>query len=132
MRSILLAACALGACAAPPASDSQAATNQRVAVDNLVSEAATNSALPVAETPPETRARLSYKCIDGSRMAARFEPAKQRVTLVRGGKTLVLKQERVASGIRYAGGGVSFAGKGESMTFSQPNLPPLPCSPIRR
>ncbi|MES2988408.1 MAG: MliC family protein, partial [Pseudomonadota bacterium] len=71
-------------------------------------------------------------CIDGSRMNAAFDPDNGKVTITRAGKTIVLKQERVASGIRYAAGGTSFAGKGESMTFTQPGLPPLPCSPIRR
>lgn len=80
----------------------------------------------------DNRSSLTYKCIDGSRMAARFDPDNLRVTLVRGGKTLVLKQERMASGIRYAAGGTSFAGKGDNMTFSAPGQPPLPCSPIRR
>ncbi|HEX8301724.1 MliC family protein [Sphingomonas sp.] len=85
-------------------------------------------------TPPplDNQSTARYKCIDGSRMTAAFDPDNGKVTITRAGKTLVLKQQRVASGIRYAAGGVSFAGKGESMTFSQPNLPPLPCSPIRR
>lgn len=80
----------------------------------------------------DNRSRLTYKCIDGSRIAARFDPDNMRVTLVRGGKTLVLKQEQMASGIRYAAGTTSFAGKGDTMTFSAPNQPPLPCSPLRR
>lgn len=80
----------------------------------------------------DNRSRLTYKCIDGSRIAARFDPDNMRVTLVRGGRTLMLRQERMASGIRYAAGGTSFAGKGDNMTFSQPNQPPLPCSPLRR
>lgn len=88
---------------------------------------------PTTTPPPlDNRSTARYKCIDGSRMTAAFDPDNGKVTITRAGKTLVLRQERVASGIRYAAGGVSFAGKGESMTFSQPNLPPLPCSPIRR
>lgn len=87
-----------------------------------------------AATPPplDNRSTARYKCIDGSRLTAAFDPDNRKVTITRAGKTLALKQEQVASGIRYAGGGVSFAGKGESMTYSQPGLPPLPCSPIRR
>lgn len=88
---------------------------------------------PTATPPPlDNRSTARYKCIDGSRMNAAFDPDNGKVTLTRAGKTIVLKQERVASGIRYAAGGTSFAGKGESMTFTQPGLPPLPCSPIRR
>jgi membrane-bound inhibitor of C-type lysozyme len=82
--------------------------------------------------PLDNRSTARYKCIDGSRLTAAFDPDNARVTITRAGKPLVLKQERVVSGIRYVGGGVSFAGKGESMTFSRPGLPPLPCSPIRR
>ncbi|MBX3565743.1 MAG: MliC family protein [Sphingomonas sp.] len=88
-----------------------------------------------ATTPPpplDNRSTARYKCIDGSRMTAAFDPDNGKVTITRAGKTLVLKQERVASGVRYAAGGTSFAGKGESMTFTQQGLPPLPCSPIRR
>ncbi len=85
-------------------------------------------------TPPplDNRSSGRYKCIDGSRLTAAFDPDNGKVTITRGSKITVLKQERVASGIRYAAGGISFAGKGESMTFSRPGLPPLPCSPIRR
>jgi hypothetical protein len=85
-------------------------------------------------TPPplDNRSTARYKCIDGSRLTAAFDPDNGKVTITRAGKTQVLKQERVASGIRYATGGIAFAGKGESMTYSQPGLPPLPCSPIRR
>ncbi|RYY23915.1 MAG: hypothetical protein EOP62_18685 [Sphingomonadales bacterium] len=88
---------------------------------------------PTTTPPPlDTRSTARYKCIDGSRMNAAFDPDNGKVTITRAGKTSVLKQERVASGIRYAAGGTSFAGKGESMTFTQPGLPPLPCSPLRR
>lgn len=88
---------------------------------------------PTTTPPPlDNRSTARYKCIDGSRMTAAFDPDNGKVTITRAGKTIVLKQERVASGIRYAAGGTSFAGKGESMTFTQPGLPPLPCSPIRR
>ncbi|RYD65760.1 MAG: hypothetical protein EOP58_06835 [Sphingomonadales bacterium] len=88
---------------------------------------------PTTTPPPlDNRSTARYKCIDGSRMSAAFDPDNGKVTITRGSKITVLKQERVASGIRYVAGGTSFAGKGESMTFSQPGLPPLPCSPIRR
>lgn len=89
---------------------------------------------PVPSPAPtvDNRSNVRFKCVDGSRMTARFDPDNGRVTIVRGGKTLVLKQERMASGIRYASGPIAFAGKGDNMTFSQPGLPPLPCSPIRR
>ena len=88
---------------------------------------------PTTTPPPlDNRSTARYKCIDGSRLTATFDPDNAKVTITRAGKTLTLRQERVASGIRYAANGVSFAGKGESMTFAQPNLPPLPCSPIRR
>jgi hypothetical protein len=88
---------------------------------------------PITTPPPlDNRSSARYKCIDGSRLSAAFDPDSGKVTITRAGKTLVLKQERVASGIRYAAGGTSFAGKGESMTFTRPGLPPLPCSPIRR
>jgi hypothetical protein len=88
---------------------------------------------PTTTPPPlDNRSTARYKCIDGSRLTAAFDPDNGKVTITRARKTLVLRQERVASGIRYAGGGTSFAGKGERMTFSQPGMPPLPCSPIRR
>lgn len=142
MRLILLAACALGACTAQPA-DQNAAVNKIVATGGGTEKPANPPPVqPIPDTadnhaatplpPLDSRSSARYKCIDGSRLTAAFDPDNGKVTITRAGKPLVLRQERVASGIRYATDGTSFAGKGESMTFTQPGLPPLPCSPIRR
>lgn len=91
-----------------------------------------------AETPApqpgdvDNRSSARYRCIDGSKIAVSYDPDKGTATIMRGGKRLaVLRQERAASGIWYKGRGYELRGKGDDMTFTPPNLPPLPCAAIR-
>jgi membrane-bound inhibitor of C-type lysozyme len=80
----------------------------------------------------DNRSTARYRCIDGSKIAVSYDPDNGTATVVRAGKRLaVLKQERVASGIAYAGGGYALRGKGDDMDFTAPDLPPLPCTAIR-
>ena len=80
----------------------------------------------------DNRSTARYRCIDGSRIAAAFDPDKGIVTISRAGRRLAtLKQERAASGIWYKGQGYEFRGKGDDMDFTAPGLPPLPCTAIR-
>lgn len=79
----------------------------------------------------DNRSTARYRCIDGSRLVAAFDPDNRSVTVSRGGKPLAtLKQQRVASGIAYAGGGYALSGKGDEMNFTAPRQPPLPCTAI--
>lgn len=79
----------------------------------------------------DNRSTARYRCIDGSRLVAAFDPDNRSVTLSRGDKPLAtLKQRRVASGIAYAGSGYELSGKGDDMTFTAPRQPPLPCTAI--
>jgi membrane-bound inhibitor of C-type lysozyme len=83
-----------------------------------------------AEADNSSTAR--YRCMDGSKLTANFDPDNGRVTLVRAGRTLAtLRQQRTASGIAYAGNGYELRGKGEAMTFTAPGQPPLACTAIR-
>lgn len=80
----------------------------------------------------DNRSNLRFRCIDGSKIAAAFDPDKGVVTLSRGGKRLAtLQQQRSGSGIWYKGQGYEFRGKGDEMDFTAPGLPPLPCTAIR-
>jgi membrane-bound inhibitor of C-type lysozyme len=86
------------------------------------------------ETPPATvdnRSQARFRCIDGNRIVARFDPDKGQVMLLRAGRTIILKQQRMASGIRYSDGRTSFQGKGDNMTFEAPGQPPIACTVIR-
>ncbi len=73
-----------------------------------------------------------FRCMDGVRTVARFDPDNRRAMLVRAGKTIVLAQERSGSGIRYSDGRTVFAGKGRNMTFEAPGQPPVACTVIGR
>ena len=79
----------------------------------------------------DNRSTARYRCIDGSRITAAFDPDKGIVTVTpRGARSVTLKQQRVASGISYTGGGYALSGKGDEMTFTGPRQPPLPCTAI--
>jgi membrane-bound inhibitor of C-type lysozyme len=86
------------------------------------------------ETPPATvdnRSQARFRCIDGARIVARFDPDKGQVMLVRAGRTILLRQQRTASGIRYSDGRTIFQGKGDNMSFEAPGQPPIACTAIR-
>lgn len=79
----------------------------------------------------DNRSTARYRCIDGSRITAAFDPDKGIVTVTRrGARSVTLKQQRVASGISYAGGGFELRGKGDDMDFTAPGQPALPCTAI--
>jgi membrane-bound inhibitor of C-type lysozyme len=79
----------------------------------------------------DNRSQARFRCIDGVRIVARFDPDKGQVMLVRGGRTIILKQQRMASGIRYSDGRTTFQGKGDNMSFEAPGQPPIACTVIR-
>lgn len=80
----------------------------------------------------DNRSTARYRCIDGSRMTVNYDPDKGTATIVRGGKRLaVLRQERTGSGIWYKGQGHELRGKGDDMSFTAPDMPPLPCTANR-
>ncbi|MEP9358552.1 MliC family protein [Sphingomonas sp. KR3-1] len=79
----------------------------------------------------DNRSQARFRCIDGVRIVARFDPDHGQVMLVRAGRTIVLKQQRMASGIRYSDGRISFQGKGDTMAFEAPGQPPIACAVIR-
>jgi membrane-bound inhibitor of C-type lysozyme len=92
---------------------------------------ATPTPQPTPQATEDNRSTARYRCMDGSRLVARFDPDRDRVTVSRGGKTLAtLRGQRVASGIHYAAGGYELRGKGKAMTFTAPGLPPIACTVI--
>lgn len=89
-------------------------------------------AAPSPQPTEDNRSTARYRCMDGSRLVARFDPDRDRVTVSRGGKAVAtLRGQRVASGIQYAGGGYELRGSGNAMTFTAPGLPPIACTAIR-
>ncbi len=89
-------------------------------------------AAPAPQPTVDNRSTARFRCFDGSRFTANFDPDNATVTIVRAGKSVTLRQQRMASGIRYSDGRTTFAGKGDAMTLSLPGRPPLACSAIRR
>lgn len=68
------------------------------------------------DVPDNVTAR--YRCDDGTTLVALFDNRADTATLRQGGRTLgVLEGQRPASGIWYAGGGLTLRGKGEHATF---------------
>ena len=89
-------------------------------------------ATPSPQPTEDNRSTARYRCMDGSRLAARFDPDNDRVTVSRGGKALAtLRGRRVASGILYAASGYELRGKGSDISFTAPGLPPVACTAIR-
>jgi hypothetical protein len=87
---------------------------------------------PAETQTVDNRSSLRYRCMDGSKITANFDPDNRRVTLVRAGKTLgTLAFRPGKSGIAYNGGGYDLRGKGDAMTFTTPGQPPLACTAIR-
>jgi hypothetical protein len=84
-------------------------------------------------TPTEdNRSTARYRCMDGSRLVARFDPDKDRVTVSRGGQRLAtLRGQPTGSGIHYAGGGYDLRGKAYDISWSAPGQPPIACTAIR-
>lgn len=89
-------------------------------------------AAPSPAPTEDHRSTARYRCMDGSRLVARFDPDNDRVTVSRGGKALAtLQGQRVASGIRYTTRGYELRAKGDAMTFTAPGQPPIACTAIR-
>ncbi|MDT8759844.1 MliC family protein [Sphingomonas psychrotolerans] len=89
-------------------------------------------ATPTPQATEDNRSTARYRCMDGSRLVARFDPDNDRVTVSRGGKALAtLRGDRVASGIRYVAKGYELRAKGSDMTFTAPGQPPIACTAIR-
>ncbi|MFV0623687.1 MliC family protein [Sphingomonas sp. ac-8] len=71
-----------------------------------------------ADMPAKVTAR--YRCDDGTTLVAAFDNRADTVTLRRGNATLgVLEGQRPASGIWYAGDGMTLRGKGDRATFTR-------------
>ena len=86
---------------------------------------------PSPEPTVDNRSRAVYRCADGSRLVANFDPDNRRVTVRHGGERVVLPQQRSGSGIRYGNDRYSFRGKGDALTFEAPGKPALSCT-VRR
>lgn len=136
MRLIPLALLTLGACTSQP----------QPVVNNIVQAETTNvtddaSPAPLDKTPikddnrteakADNRVEARFRCMDGARIVARFDPDKGRAMLVRAGQSIVLQQQRTASGIAYSDGKTVFHGKGDAMAFEAPGQPPIACTLIR-
>jgi membrane-bound inhibitor of C-type lysozyme len=95
------------------------------------SPSAKPSPAPRTEDIADNRSTARYRCMDGSRLVAAFDPDNDRVTVSRGGKKLAtLRGERAGSGIRYVAKGYELRGKGADMTFTALGQPPIACRVI--
>ncbi len=83
-----------------------------------------------ASTPASVNAR--YRCMDGTKIAVRFDNVRDTAAVSRNGKLLAtLAGQKPASGIWYKKGAFELRGKGDDATFSTPGQPPNPCTVIR-
>jgi membrane-bound inhibitor of C-type lysozyme len=69
--------------------------------------------------PPVVEAR--YRCADGTALAVRFDNRADTATVVEARGATVLRGQRPASGIWYAGEGYSLRGKGDAARFDRPD-----------
>jgi membrane-bound inhibitor of C-type lysozyme len=112
--------------------DGATAEQRRWRIRSADIEPSPGEAVPSPVPTEDNRSTARYRCMDGSRLVARFDPDNDRVTVSRGGKTLAtLRGQRVASGIRYTAKGYELRGKGDDMTFTAPGQPPIACTAIR-
>jgi len=128
MRLTPIALLALAACSSQP----PAANTNNIVQSEETNITADASPAPLDKAPIAKDSEVRFRCMDGVRIVARFDPDKGTATLTRSGRTIRLKQERMASGIRYSDGGTVFQGKGDDMTFEASGQPPIACTAIRR
>jgi len=88
-------------------------------------------ATPSPRQTEDNRSIARYRCIDGSRLVARFDPDNDRVSVSRGGAPLATLPGQRVAGIRYAANGYELRGKGYDVTFTAPGRPPIACTAIR-
>ena len=126
MRLPLIALLALGACSSQP---------QAAAPVNAIQAEETNITTDASPAPldkkPAKAITARFRCMDGVRIAARFDPDKGTAVLTRAGSTITLQQQVMGSGIRYSDGQVTFQGKGDNMSYEAPGQPPIACTAIR-
>jgi membrane-bound inhibitor of C-type lysozyme len=84
----------------------------------LIAVASCQTADSDPEGTPALLGPVTFRCDDGSTMAATFDnaPDPATVLLVRGGQTFTLPQAMSASGARYVGDHVEFWNKGRDAT----------------
>jgi len=83
-----------------------------------------------ANVPSVVAAR--YRCMDGSKLAVRFDNRADTAAISRDGVAVgVLTGQEPASGIWYKKGPIELRGKGDSATFTRPGQPPIACTAIR-
>lgn len=131
MRLPLIALLALGACASQPPVINNVAQSEETNITDDASPAPLDKRPIKPDATADNRSQVRFRCMDGVRIVARFDPDKGQVLVVRAGKSIILPQQRMASGIRYSDGGTSFMGKGDDMTFEAPGQPPIACTVIR-
>jgi membrane-bound inhibitor of C-type lysozyme len=133
------AACLLGALALPallgacrpdepePAAASTAGTAAAATAEPPVQPTAAATVAPNPGTPIETH----WQCGD-QRVAARYDPAAQALTLIHQRGQLTLPQSVSASGARYADdNGNEFWSKGSGATLTLSGTPPRECSQVQ-
>lgn len=83
---------------------------------------------PTSQSAQDDRPIVRYRCDDGIRLVARFDPDNDTVMVRRDGQRLAtLRQQRAASGIWYRGNGYELRGKGRDMTWTARAAAPLSC-----
>ncbi|MFL9839560.1 MliC family protein [Sphingomonas sp. ST-64] len=101
----------------------------RIYASDLDARPGEASPTPTPQPTEDNRSVAHYRCADGARLTARFDPDNGRVTLLRDRERIgTLQQRRAASGIWYVGRGWELRGKGREVTLTQDGKPPLSCT----
>lgn len=120
----------LAGCSAPVSNGAQVDLNSAAerAQDNAGAQGTNlTEATALALVPSFTR----YRCMDGSKIALRFDPAAQTLALSRDGKPVATLTSRATpTGFRYASGAWELGGVGDMATLSTPGMPPITCKAI--
>ena len=92
---------------APPVDTPRGTASVSVPASPVAATAATGTPMPGNVVPPSPAGtRYAYTCEGGKKFEAVFFPASAgKATLILDGKSIDLKQERSASGVRYSDGG---------------------------
>lgn len=118
---LALAGCGLpsGAGSATPTPTAATVRSPGTASASVASAVATPASLGTAPATP-TPVVVRYLCAEGKTFEARvFQAPLERAILVIEGRTIEMRQERAASGVRYTDGTLTYVSKGPDAYIQQ-------------
>lgn len=99
----------------------------RLLATGLVPIALSACAATAPSGPAAQVLRVPFGCAGGERIEVVFDNGRQVATLVRGGRSIELPQQRSGSGFIYGDGSDTIRGKGKDLTVELAGQPPVHC-----